>query len=264
MTAATERGNLNDEVAVYLPNIQGCSSSAYRARRRRFPMLQATREDIVLEGKWAQTADGQDFVLANDGEAEKLIIFGSVEGLLQVCCTIANYMDGTFYTVPSLFHQLYTVHAKVYGQMFPLIYGLLPDHTEDTYIRFTHLIQASAAQRNVEFDPDEILVDYEQASIPGYNLALPRCTVKGCLFHYRQCIHRCIQPIGLAAQYNAAEMGNPLRRWVQRTFALPLTPPDQLDLVWQNIMYDAPALPEVGRFHNYVENTWIGDNSRFN
>ena len=263
VTAANQRGDLNDEIAAHLPNLQGCSSSAYRARRRRLPMLPATRENIVLEGEWAQTADGHDFVLANDGGAEKLIIFGNVEGLLQVCRANSVYMDGTFYAVPTLFHQLYTVHAKAYGQMFPLLYGLLPNRTEDTYTRFTHLIQAAAAERNVQFDPDEILIDYEQAAIQAYRRVLPGCHVKGCLFHYGQCIHCCIQRIGLAAQYNAAELGNPLRRWVRRTLALPLTPPDQIDLVWQNIMDDAPVIQEADQFHNYVTNTWIGDNSRF-
>ena len=76
--------------------VQGCSSSAYRTRAQRFPILPERREDIVLEGEWAQTADHQNFVLANNGKAEKLIIFGSVEGLLQVCRASTVYMDGTF------------------------------------------------------------------------------------------------------------------------------------------------------------------------
>ena len=69
--------------------------------------------------------------------------------------------------------------------------------------------------------------------------------------------------MGLAAAYRAADLGSPLRRMVRRTSALPLVPPDQLDLVWENIMHDAPANPETPLFQEYVENTWIGDGARF-
>ena len=261
--AAAQQAGMADEVAAFLPNFQGCSSSAYRTRAQRFPILPERREDIVLEGEWAQTADHQNFVLANNSEAEKLIIFGSIEGLLQVCRANTVYMDGTFFAAPRLFAQLYTVHAKVYGQMFPLLYGLLPNKTEETYGRFINFIEAAAVENDVQFDPDTIMVDFEVASIQAYQRVLPRSAIKGCLFHYGQCVQRCIQRVGLAAAYRAADLGSPLRRMVRRTSARPLVPPDQLDLVWENIMHDAPANPETPLFQDYVENTWIGDGARF-
>ena len=52
--AAAQQAGVADEVAAFLPNFQGCSSSAYRTRAQRFPILPERREDIVLEGEWAQ------------------------------------------------------------------------------------------------------------------------------------------------------------------------------------------------------------------
>ena len=41
------------------------------------------------------------------------------------------FCNGTFYTCPSLFHQLYTIHA-----MYPLVFGLLRGKDQTIYIRF--------------------------------------------------------------------------------------------------------------------------------
>ena len=147
--------------------------------------------------------------------------------------------------------------------MFPLLYGLLPNRTEETYGRFVNSIQAAAIENDVQFDPDTIMVDYEVASIQAYQQALPRTTIKGCLFHYGQCIQRGIKRVGLEGAYRAADLGSPLRRMVRRTSALPLVPPDQLDFIWGNIVTDAPANPEIPEFQEYFENTWIGNGARF-
>jgi hypothetical protein len=197
VTAANIGGIINGEVVAQLPNFQACSSSVYCARRRRFPVLPQRRQDIVLEGQWSQTADGQDFVLANDGEVDKLLIFGTIEGLMQVCRANTVYMDGTLYAVPRLFAQLYTVHAKEHGQCLRYWYGLFPNRTEETYQRFdfTNLIRDEAIERGFLFDPDTIMVDFVMAAIQAYNHVLPGSNIKGCLFHYGQCIQRCIQRI---------------------------------------------------------------------
>jgi hypothetical protein len=73
-----------------------------------------------------------------------------------------------------LFAQLYTVHAKVYGQMFPLLHGLLPNKTQATYERFGNLIRGAAADINQQFDPNTIMVDFETAAIQAYIQVLPQ------------------------------------------------------------------------------------------
>ena len=40
-----------------------------------------TCAEVGLTGEWTQTLDGRDFVLANDGVDDRLIIFGTVKNL---------------------------------------------------------------------------------------------------------------------------------------------------------------------------------------
>jgi hypothetical protein len=158
------------------------------------PLLPQAREQIVLEGEWSETADGHNFILANEGDVDKLLIFGSIEGLSKIARANTLYMDGTFYSAPNLFAQLYTVHAKVYDQMFPLLYGLLPDRRQRTHERFINLIVDAANENNEVFQPDTIMVDYEMGSIQAYRTTLPQTEIKGSLFH------RCIQRIEMLKQ----------------------------------------------------------------
>jgi hypothetical protein len=47
-------------------------------------------------------------------------------------------MDGTFKTVPTVFHQLYTIHALVGGAknfIFPMVYVLMTSRSEESYVR---------------------------------------------------------------------------------------------------------------------------------
>ena len=45
------------------------------------------------------------------------------------------FCDGTFSTAPSVFFQIYTIHASVEGIRIPIVYALLPDKKKETYIR---------------------------------------------------------------------------------------------------------------------------------
>ena len=40
-----------------------------------------TRAKVTFEGEWAQTLNGQPFLLVEDGEKDKIIIFSTIENL---------------------------------------------------------------------------------------------------------------------------------------------------------------------------------------
>jgi hypothetical protein len=46
------------------------------------------------------------------------------------------YGDGTFYTSPNQFDQLYTLHAMFDDVMYPLVFGLLLGKSEEIYDRY--------------------------------------------------------------------------------------------------------------------------------
>ena len=76
--------------------------------------------------------------------------------------------DGTFKVVPSLFAQLYTVHALVGGtypfrdvHLLASIYILLPGKSSSYYRKMWNIIQQLCPGSN----PRYLLVDFEKATI---------------------------------------------------------------------------------------------------
>lgn len=124
--------------------------------------------------------------------------FGDLDFFKRMCRAEIVYMDGTFKCVPSVFYQLYTMHCKLggtNGQMFPIIYALLPSKTQATYRRLFQKLKEKAIEHGLIFNPKLFQIDYEIAVINAINLEFPpehpnEIRVRGCLFHYTQAIWR--------------------------------------------------------------------------
>jgi len=167
-------------------------------------------------------------------------------------------MDGTFQTAPPIFMQIYTIHAKVDGQFFPLIISLLPDKQEVTYIRLLVNIQQKALANNLVFNPQNVHCDFEAAAINAVRIELG-VEPNGCLFHYTQSIFRHVQSLGLQVQYNT-DMPPGTRKWVRRLMGLPLVPSLRIQQVYTAIVAQAPNLPECNAMHQYVYRTYVDPN----
>ncbi len=87
--------------------------------------------------------------------------------------------------------------------------------------------------------------------------AYPTAEIKGCYYHYCQCLNRKIQQIGLQAAYREDA---DLNRFVRRTAALAFVPPRYVRLAWQAVKLQAPTLPRVEEFVEYFEQTWLVGN----
>ncbi len=154
----------------------------FRQRAKLLPPLPKTRQEVVIEGKWAETTAGEKFLLADDGEENRIIIFGTVENLMELSHADIWYVDGTFYSSPTYFHQVYSIHAMIDGYMCTLVYALLPNKREDTYRRFFELVQGAGDTHNIEVKPAIIMMDYEMAAKRGVRIVFPDVVVKGCYF----------------------------------------------------------------------------------
>lgn len=76
------------------------------------------------------------------------------------------------------------------GKVFPFIFALLPNKLEDTYKRLLLNLKNKAATYKLEFNPNFIIIDFEIASINALPEMFPEATIKGCFFHFTQCIWR--------------------------------------------------------------------------
>lgn len=245
------------EVVEKIPTFYSLKSTLYRARRKQTPKLPTTTTDIQLEGKWTQTTTGQQFLLFDDTQGPRIIAFATTENLTHLSTSDRIYCDGTFYTCPSLFHQIYTIHVQLDGSMYPVVYALLPGKSEQIYRRFFTLLQTAMTDNNLDFTPPTVFMDFETAAHNGIRSVVRGVQVKGCFFHFTQCIWRKAQATGLQIPY---QNNDDVRQLVRRAAALPLVPVQQVEDAWFNSMNDLEdtELPvNTIPFTDYVVNQWI-------
>lgn len=119
-------------------------------------------------------------------EENRILIFSTRRNLQYLSQSLHWYADGTFKTVPLLFHQLYTVHWLKENASVPLVFALLLNTLEETYIRFFQEL------KNLEplLSPRTITTDFEKAMINAVKKEFPNAKQRGCFFHFTQCIFR--------------------------------------------------------------------------
>ena len=103
-----------------------------------------TRSELNLSGEWAATLNGENFIFVDDGEDDKIVIFGIQSFLCHLAEASTFFVDGTFSVFPSVFYQVFTIHIMKYGQTFPMIYALLPNKQRQTYSRAFLLLKDAA------------------------------------------------------------------------------------------------------------------------
>lgn len=240
-----------------LPTYNSCKNTVYRCKRNLVPALPKTLQEINLVTPWNTLPDGRLFLLIDDGLDNRIMVFGTVDNLRRICSDGRIWMDGTFYIAPFLFYQLYTLHTKVDTQCFPQLFCLLPNKTEDTYVRLLNLIKNKALEFNMLMNPTKVVIDFEIAMLNAV-ITVFNIIPKGCVFHFNQCIYRKIQNLGLAANYNRK---NPIElyTWARRIMTLPFVPPGRLDCVFNYIQQSAPVdfNIQTSAMHAYLNETYL-------
>lgn len=220
------------------------------------PPLPASIADIpVLPAEYQTTLSGQQFQLYDSGvgDATRIFIFGSRDGVTLLQQSGNWFCDGTFKVVPELFYQLYTVHALVQTNVFPCIYALLPNKTQATYNRlFRELHGVTNAA-----SPTTVLMDFEKASLNAFEGVHPNTEVVGCFFHLSKNIWRKIQDNGLQQRYQDDEDFSLHARMIM---ALAFVPPADLDNAFDDLFNELRANfnNDLDVIMNYLEDTYIG------
>ncbi|CAG2184746.1 unnamed protein product [Mytilus edulis] len=110
------------QIVEQLPTYYSCKTSLYHQRALDRPVLPKTTIDIDLQDEWCLTTTRQQFLLPSDNIYPPMLIFSTTNNLTHLAAANTIFCDGTFYSCPTLFHQLYTVHAMIDGSMFPLVF----------------------------------------------------------------------------------------------------------------------------------------------
>ncbi len=156
--------------------------------------------------------------------------------------------DGTFDTVPHLFMQLYTLHGFIGRKSVPLVYALLPSKREHDYDALLDTIDQECLQRQINWAPQQFLLDFEQAPMNAYtNHFRNATTIKGCFFHLSQAVWRRIQAAGLQEDY----MQDPeLQLRMKMICACAFVPVQDVEQAFDDLVADLMPWAQQQQFQN--------------
>lgn len=183
---ATALSQIPTECAAQLPNIHRLKRTIQRVRKQQLKLPNdPTDFNFIIPEEMTKTTDGNLFLQYDSGiNTDRILIF-STTNLLKLMAQCNNWFcDGTFSSAPSLFYQVYIIHAVQYSNVLPSAYILLPDKKEITYRRMFQALKTLS----IGLSPKTIMVDFEKAAMNAINYEFPETEIKGCFFHFSQCM----------------------------------------------------------------------------
>jgi hypothetical protein len=173
-------GKITDSVLKF-PTIKTLKNTVNKQRRKIRPSIPDRIENIPcpLPSLYSLTKQNSNFLLY-DGHIgqQRGLIFASPDDIRYLGSQKFWYADGTFYTSPSIFYQIYSIHAFDEGISTPCVFALLADKKEPTYQDlFTVLIKK--IKETCEFiQLQSITIDYELAVKNVFDKCFPHVHVR--------------------------------------------------------------------------------------
>lgn len=146
--------------------------------------------------------EGELFILSEkEFENEKIILMGTRSSLKLLEESKCWLMDGTFYIVPSIFKQLFTIHGAIENQIVPLVFCLMTKKSKKVYNELFFELCRVACDWGINLNPSQIITDFEKTITITAREYFRSALFSGCLFHFGQIIWRQVQANGLVKKY---------------------------------------------------------------
>lgn len=241
------------EASVYLPTYTASQRTIERVRKRTNQLYPnpATVADINIPVALQNTSRNMNFVLwdSGAGDPNRIFMFGT-EGNLDILQQNRHwFVDGTFKVAPELFMQVFTIHALIENTCMPLVYVLLQDKSEITYVRvFEKLLELKLG-----LNPASIMSDFEKAIQNAAARVFNGVEIVGCLFHLGQSLWRKVQQCGLTEEYQNNEN---VRQHTKMLLSLSFVPVDDVIMAFEELAENCPN--SLDPIINYWEDNYIG------
>ena len=181
-----------------MPSLKTVRRGIRREKQGNVPVApQPNDRTFAIPASYTAMENGDRFLRFDNNVDNRILIFGMDESLNFLASADAWFMDGTFTVAPLQIAQMYTIHGLSGDLHIIGCYALLPNKTRETCVE---LLQQVNHLTN-GFEPQSIMIDYEQACISAIPDVYPNTSVFGCLFHQSQSIFRNVQQQGLQQQY---------------------------------------------------------------
>ena len=118
--------------------------------------------EIDIPDEYRFTYKNEKFYYDDSGanDQERILVFTTEANIKLLEKNRVWYCDGTFDITPTLFTQLYSIHVIVHNKNLPMIYALLPNKLETTYIKLFKMIKSY-----LKHQPESVNIDFEKAVI---------------------------------------------------------------------------------------------------
>ncbi|CAG4985916.1 unnamed protein product [Parnassius apollo] len=237
--------------------VQCISENCERIRQRREVSCPnpGSVADINIPVALQVTSRNLNFLLWDSGQNDphRIFMFGTKENLEVLEEHRHWHVDGTFKVAPQLFLQIFTIHALVDNRSIPLIYVLLQDKREETYVRvFQKLMELKPT-----LNPISCLSDFEKAIQNAVCQVFHGVQVMGCLFRLGQCLWSKIQELHLVEEYRNDEN---VRMHLKMLLALSFVQEGDVITAFEELTESCPR--EIDAVIDYWEDTYIGRQRR--
>ena len=277
--------NVGQEGLSYMPSPKTISATLSRKRKREknFPPIPHSWDEMKVPECFQKTSDGQDFcILEEQVPGTNMFIWGfaSMSGMTVMANSEEWFIDGTFELVDStLFKQVWVIVCPIHDSKtsIPVAFFFLPGKEYSLYKIVLDLIKEKAA---IITQPKNIHMDFELGPLKAVKAVFPMSKIITCDFHWKQCIMRKLQDLGLK-KYFSSDLE--IQTYVRYLWCLTLVPPDQVVIAWdQFVKKNVPELDEdnfededdkteaaslnlaIQQLTLYFENTWIGGENKRN
>ncbi|KAF7637780.1 MULE domain-containing protein [Meloidogyne graminicola] len=262
---------ISDKAKTELPKLKNLEKTVGRKRfanGQHVPVPHTLSEICIPEQlQKTKTVLQENFLLADTGpeDNERIIMFASRTDLARLATCDVWVCDGTFWSAPALFYQIWIVHGRFrQSAVLPFVYCLLPSKKKECYKKALNLLLSKIDEINARARPKMINIDFEKGEEQAFRELIPSAMLHGCYFHYKQAIWRKIQALGWQAKYqDEAEEGfrNQLKMFAALTFVDEAHVRDwfrQLAHIFLDVYGNADADSPFVAFIVYMERTWIG------
>lgn len=172
--------NITDTL-VKIPNIKTLKNTISKQRRKVRPALPHRLEDLSspIPNQYTLTHRNIPFLL-HDGliGTKRGLLFSTISDIQYLSKQSCWYCDGTFYTCPSIFYQIYSIHAFDDGLSTPCLFALLADKHEKTYQHLFVILEQKIKEFSNTIHLKSITIDFELAVKNSVQTVFPHVEVR--------------------------------------------------------------------------------------
>lgn len=186
----------NNDLKTEMPSISSMIDGIRKKRNKKNKTCSISYEDFPDSIKTDH--NGNPFLIFDSGvESDNRFVIFSYNFKKKFIEKSKNLLiDGTFRSTPPGFYQILTIYGELFGRFYPLIYILLKNKLETSYMQSLEKVK--------EFflvEPEFIICDFEKALINAIRNQFRSSRINGCLFHFGQSIWKRIQSSSLVNIY---------------------------------------------------------------